>query len=1055
MSQLLAQKRLRLGDDEEDSENSDEDSDLEEPSQKAGYIRKLTLKNFMCHDHFELSFGAQMNFIIGRNGSGKSAILTGISVGLGAKATDTSRGSSIKSLIKDGKSTARIIVEIDNDGYDCFEKETYGKVIIVERKLTREGANSYSIKSENGSLVSSKKKTLDDILQKFFIVVNNPLSFLSQDKAREFIASSTEQSRFNYFSEGTNIQSILQNYQEASRNILSLQKRSVAAKDYFNEAAQRYSECERAYRKYKHSHTLRQQLEKINGKIYWFNVEVLERRIKKKDNEIEAKRSELQEIDNKKAMNDQNITLNDEERDSLQNEKTILNEKLVSHEEAVAHSENAHAEATRQVQSYRSDLMNYKTEIEDFSKQIEKHKKEIVMEQKKIDEANGGSKEKMGERLEALRKRQEVLIKERDQLQSRLRGMEGTSPDMENLRKEFEEYKQSKTVLLEKKRSIEKNKNDKYAAFGHNINFLMRDIEKEKNWHTKPIAPVGCFVSVKEEFSQWGDLINATLQKILDSFVVCDEHDRRILSQYMRSKKIFKTIIVRKFEKFNFNSQAPHGYNTILDTLNIQDENVKFTLIDSSGVEEMIICDNIRDAEEVTRRPNVKHTFCLNDRKSGIRITRPGGQLARDPIFYSRDLRKLAGKVDGNEIENELKEAEAEEERLEKRRHNLRAKEYEEKKAVQGELEEKKDFLKKVNNQIFTAEQVLQDEGDYGRIESLKSQIENCENQIKTREGMSLELLQNLNQSKVELSSLKQRLQEAKAQKEDITDQVSSLEEKVSQCQETSQLLAAENDGLEKRKAEIDFEIETKNERKNSDITKHQELETAALEHCQRSDIQILETDTTESITTEFRNIQHAIEEAEKNSNKTFEEIQDEVLKSKALKDQCENSLLELESARITLENDLNSRFENLNITIKEKLTRARLSFEQSLALRGFKGNLEFDFANKKVITEVQTKDDKERRAVLSLSGGEKSFTQIAFLLSIWKVMKPRVCGLDEFDVFMDSVNRTIAIRLLIHELRNSNAQSIFITPQDIAVVGDLKDSEDVRIHRIKAPRNE
>lgn len=1055
MSQLLAQKRFKLGDDEVDSDNSDDDTDQDEVTLKAGFIRRLTLKNFMCHDYFELNFGSQMNFIIGRNGSGKSAILTGISVGLGAKAADTSRGSSIKSMIKDGKSTARIVVEIDNDGYDSYEKDTYGKVIIIERKLTRDGANSYAIKSENGSLVSTRKKTLDDILQKFFIVVNNPLSFLSQDKAREFIASSTEQSRFNYFSEGTNIQSILQNYQEASRNILSLQNRSVAAKEYYEEACRRYAECERAYRKYKHSHTLRQQLEKINGKIFWFNVEVLERRIKKKETDIETKRDELREIDKKRALNDQNINLNDEESTSLTSERQILQEKFDSRSLAVSRVEVANSEVNRQVQSYRADLVNYKNEIEDFSKQIENHQQEIDIEQKKIDEANGGSKEKMSQRLEVLKKRQQVLINERDELQNRLRGMEGTSYEMESLRKELEEQKASKNVLLDKKRSLEKNKNDKYAAFGHNINFLMRDIELEKNWHAKPIGPIGCHVSVKEEFSQWGDLINATLQKTLDSFVVCDEHDRRLLSQYMRSKKIFKTIIVRNFEKFDYRAQAPNGYNTILDTLNIQDENVKFTLIDSSGIEEMIICDEISKAEEITRLSNVKHAFCLNDRRSGIRVTRPGGQLARDPIFYSRDLRKLAGKVDGNEIDAELREAIDEEERLEQKRSTLRAKEFEKKKVVQRDLEEKKKFLKEINNQIFTTERVLQEEGDYGRIESLKSQIGNCENQIKTREGMSVELLQNLKKSKDELTLLKKQLQEARVSRDGILDEITSVDERITRCQETSQLLAAENDGLEKRKVEIDFEIESKLEKKELDKEKHLELQTAAMEHCQRDEVEILETDTTESITTEFRNIQHAIEEAERNTSKTFEEIQDEVLKSKALKDQCETSLTELDNARITLENDLNYRFENLNITIKEKLTRARLSFEQSLALRGFKGKLEFDFANKKVITEVQTKDDKESRAVLSLSGGEKSFTQIAFLLSIWKVMKPRVCGLDEFDVFMDSVNRTIAIRLLIHELRNSNAQSIFITPQDIAVVGDLKDSEDVRIHRIKAPRND
>ncbi|OBA23902.1 hypothetical protein METBIDRAFT_35956, partial [Metschnikowia bicuspidata var. bicuspidata NRRL YB-4993] len=137
MSQLLTRpKRHRFAADED---LSDDDEEQNHQMRHAGYIKKLTLKNFMCHDHFELNFGSRMNFIIGRNGSGKSAVLTGISVGLGAKATDTNRGSSAKSLIKDGKSMARILVEIENDGVNAYEPEIYGKSIFVERKLTREG----------------------------------------------------------------------------------------------------------------------------------------------------------------------------------------------------------------------------------------------------------------------------------------------------------------------------------------------------------------------------------------------------------------------------------------------------------------------------------------------------------------------------------------------------------------------------------------------------------------------------------------------------------------------------------------------------------------------------------------------------------------------------------------------------------------------------------------------------------------------------------------------------------------------------------------------------
>lgn len=103
----------------------------------------------------------------------------------------------------------------------------------------------------------------------------------------------------------------------------------------------------------------------------------------------------------------------------------------------------------------------------------------------------------------------------------------------------------------------------------------------------------------------------------------------------------------------------------------------------------------------------------------------------------------------------------------------------------------------------------------------------------------------------------------------------------------------------------------------------------------------------------------------------------------------------------------------------------------------------------------VQTGNDEKKRTVESLSGGEKSFSQIALLLSIWKVMNSRIRGLDEFDVYMDSVNRSISIKLLLKELkRYPKSQNIFITPQDIAVVGELND-KGVKIHKMSAPREE
>ncbi len=45
-----------------------------------------------------------------------------------------------------------------------------------------------------------------------------------------------------------------------------------------------------------------------------------------------------------------------------------------------------------------------------------------------------------------------------------------------------------------------------------------------------------------------------------------------------------------------------------------------------------------------------------------------------------------------------------------------------------------------------------------------------------------------------------------------------------------------------------------------------------------------------------------------------------------------------------------------------------------------------------------------------TLSGGEKSYSTVSLILALWEVMSPPFRFLDEFDVFMDAVNRRLAL---------------------------------------------
>ena len=101
----------------------------------------------MCHKNLYLALNSRVNFITGRNGSGKSAVIAALQLCLGATASETQRGKAIKDLIcRDCDGHAYLSVTLQNPkGPGAHRYDIYGDTITIERKIANTGSSTYKL----------------------------------------------------------------------------------------------------------------------------------------------------------------------------------------------------------------------------------------------------------------------------------------------------------------------------------------------------------------------------------------------------------------------------------------------------------------------------------------------------------------------------------------------------------------------------------------------------------------------------------------------------------------------------------------------------------------------------------------------------------------------------------------------------------------------------------------------------------------------------------------------------------------------------------------------
>lgn len=280
---------------------------------EVGIIESIQLRNFMCHSMLgPFKFGSNVNFVVGNNGSGKSAVLTALIVGLGGKAVATNRGSSLKGFVKAGQNSADISITLRNRGDDAFRANVYGDSIVVQQHISVDGSRSYKLKSEKGTVVSTRKEELIAILDHFNIQVDNPVSVLTQEMSKQFLQSKNEGDKYKFFMKATQLEQMKEDYSYIMETKERTKEQINQGEERLTELKRQCLEKEERFQNIAGLSTMKTNLEYLKHEMAWAVVNEIEKQLNAIRDNIKIGEERAAKLDRK--MEEQQVRLNDAEK---------------------------------------------------------------------------------------------------------------------------------------------------------------------------------------------------------------------------------------------------------------------------------------------------------------------------------------------------------------------------------------------------------------------------------------------------------------------------------------------------------------------------------------------------------------------------------------------------------------------------------------------------------------------------------------------------------------------------------------------------------------------
>ncbi|EIE27067.1 P-loop containing nucleoside triphosphate hydrolase protein [Coccomyxa subellipsoidea C-169] len=1058
----------------------------------AGQIKSIHAEHFMSHQNFEIELGPHLNFITGENGSGKSATLQCLQVCLGARARDTGRSSAAKDLINDQASTAVAKTVLWNTGSDAYQPELYGPTITITRKLTRSGGSYYYLAAHGRSNRQVKRAEVEAIVMDHFnIDASNPIICLTQDNARSFAGNASDEEKYNLYMAATGFDAVLRGLAASEAQVGAWKERLRTVQEQLKEKFERITEIKGTMQEMEEVDSWQAEMDHLNKCIAWVGVldmrgeaarcrvqveEDLPRQIVEAEAAAHEKGAELEianaDFDAKK-VEEQQLTA---EMQQFHAEQKQLVAAAKSTDKAHRQAAQAAERAQTALENKAAELDNARHTEEDLQQQhMQATQDEAAVQAREIHEreqaadaaaAAASCASQALREAEALKMQSERELRER---QGEARDIEGRVRDIQ---KELS--------------NLNSSRGDPIAKFGGNdMVRLVQAVDaaaRQGKFSKRPIGPIGQHLSLSDE--RWASAVEAAIGGGFDSFLVHSQRDLSELIDIAKRLRMRRPVItVLNFDlpahDLSRRPQLPPDVLTIRHVLRLPEDPelarvLHNHLLDSDSIERRVL---VPDADaglhmmrttdwfrKISGRGALSNDVWAEDCWRGFvrgdtetampfRGTRRGARLSKDVQGQVVELeREMASAKEAHKAAQQAvaqarrEEAEAKQnvERLRKERgaaDRQRAR-------TQSQLEDMRASVQ---------EAAAADEPDPDNAE----EIERLQEEVH-------ELQRALDEKRAKAAETAEAAEGARTAKEAQAEAnkagLAQVEAAGEAFQAAIQNKQAASDAMEEARARL-HELQAKQEESLKDLQEIMQLLEGltgdAAQECTEEEAAEARAQLKEL----WLGTKRASSDARAEALLTKSEMQDrwDQLKrdiTKRERDMGTNmDALKMELARLSgwhtakdaeykqsaaawhrfrdAYNKRRRKHEEVKDHVGKELNT---QFNKYLKARKWRGGIKIR-DERGTLTIFAQQDSSAGRAktdLKTLSGGERSFVTVCYLLALCKKLQGSFHALDEFDVFMDNVNRGRSLVMIMEfAVSHKETQLILLTPLNMGAIND------------------